>query len=191
MIIIQALFKTCWWPIAGTPQSTNTNKKEEYTWLLRNQYKQRKSIIKYFSRTPDNIRQKNSIGHWRALDTPSFPRSTTNPTWFFPPNTKCTNICTLNSRHFAYRISHATYICALTISTLLVEHIISSIWINRMTTRSRWKFRICTTTNDLTLYSFPLYTFLCPEDGPQWPKHVVSLIKQIQRQLCFDVTTPS
>jgi len=28
-------------------------------------------------------------------------------------------------------------------------------------------------------------------DGPQWPKHVVSLIKQIQRQLCFDVPTPS
>ena len=29
-----------------------------------------------------------------------------------------------------------------------------------------------------TLYSFPLYTFLWPEDGAQWPKHVVvSLIK--------------
>ena len=30
-----------------------------------------------------------------------------------------------------------------------------------MTTRSRWKFRICTTTNDLTLYSFSsLYIFV-------------------------------
>ena len=35
----------------------------------------------------------------------------------------------------------------------------------------------------------PHYTFLWHEDGPQWPKHVVSLIKQIQRQLCFDVPT--
>jgi len=31
---------------------------------------------------------------------------------------------------------------------------------------------------DHTRYSFPLYTFLWPEDGPQWPKHVViSIIK--------------
>ena len=45
-------------------------------------------------------------------------------------------------------------------STFPVEHIISSIQINRMTTRSRWKFRICTTTNDLTLYSFSLYIFV-------------------------------
>ena len=37
---------------------------------------------------------------------------------------------------------------------------------------------------------FSHYTFSWPEDGPQWPKHVVSLIKQIQRQLCFDVPTP-
>ena len=36
----------------------------------------------------------------------------------------------------------------------------------------------------------PYYTFLWPENGPQWPKHVDSLIKQIQRQLCFDVPTP-
>ena len=48
---------------------------------------------------------------------------------------------------------------------------------------SRWKFRMCTTTNDLTLYSFPHYTFLWPEDGPKWPKHVVSLINKIKRQL--------
>ena len=33
--------------------------------------------------------------------------------------------------------------------------------------------------------------FLWPEDGPQWPKPVVSLVKQIQRQLCFDVPTSS
>jgi len=79
----------------------------------------------------------------------------------------------------------------LNLSTLLVEHIISSIWINRMM-RSCWKFRIRTTTNDHALYSFPHYTFLWPEDGPQWPKHVViSLINRIQRQLCFDVPTPS
>ena len=30
---------------------------------------------------------------------------------------------------------------------------------------------------------FPHYTFLWPEDGPEWPKHVIRLIKQIQRQL--------
>ena len=39
--------------------------------------------------------------------------------------------------------------------------------INRMTTRSRWKFRICTATNDLTLYSFSsLYIFVTWG----WPK---------------------
>ena len=75
--------------------------------------------------------------------------------------------------------------------TLLVGHVISSIRINRITMGSCWKFGICTTTNALTLYSFPHYTFLWPEDGQQWPKHAVSLIKQIQRQLCFDVPTPS
>ena len=36
---------------------------------------------------------------------------------------------------------------------------------------------------------FPHYTFLWPEDGPQWPKHVVSLTKQMQGQLCFFVRT--
>jgi len=41
---------------------------------------------------------------------------------------------------------------------------------------------------DHTVYSFPLYTFLWPEDGPQWPKHVVvSIINRVQRRLCFDV----
>jgi len=69
-------------------------------------------------------------------------------------------ICTLNSRHFAYRTSRTTCICTLTLSTLLVEHI-SSIRINRMAKRSRWKFRICITVNDLTLYSFSsLYIFM-------------------------------
>jgi len=34
--------------------------------------------------------------------------------------------------------------------------------------------------------------FVCLfEDGQQWPKHVVSLIKQIERQLCFDIHTHS
>jgi len=37
----------------------------------------------------------------------------------------------------------------------------------------------------------PHYTFLWHEDDPQWPKHVVSVISRIQRQLCFDVPTPS
>jgi hypothetical protein len=36
----------------------------------------------------------------------------------------------------------------------IVVHVISSICTNGITTRSRWKFTICTTTNDLTLYSF-------------------------------------
>jgi hypothetical protein len=36
----------------------------------------------------------------------------------------------------------------------------------------------------------PHYIFLWPEDGPKWPKHVVSLINRIQRQLCFDVPLP-
>jgi len=62
-------------------------------------------------------------------------------------------ICTLNTRHFVYVTSRTTCICTLTLSTLQVEHIISSIWIKHMKTRSHWKFRICT-TNDLTLYSF-------------------------------------
>jgi hypothetical protein len=34
---------------------------------------------------------------------------------------------------------------------------------------------------DHALYSFPQYTFLWPEDSPQWPKHVViSIINRIQ-----------
>ena len=109
--------------------------------------------------------------HVAAMDVPtlrtcsgyqSFPLSTTNPTWFFCLTLSVQPyICTLNSRHFAYRTSCTTCICTLTLSTLLVENIISSIRINRMTTRSRWKFRIYTTTNDLTLYSFSsLYIFV-------------------------------
>jgi len=40
---------------------------------------------------------------------------------------------------------------------------------------------------DHTLYSFPLYKFLWPEDDPQWPKHVVvGIINRIQYS-CFDV----
>ena len=99
------------------------------------------------------LRTYQCYGH--ARDTPGFPLSTTNPTWFFHlTRSGHLYVCTLNSRHFVYRTSRTICICTLTLSTLLVEHVISSIWINRITTRSRWKFRICTTTNDLTLYIF-------------------------------------
>ena len=134
-------------------------------------------------------------------------------------------------------------ICTLTLSTSPVAHVISSIWINRTTTRSRCKFRICTATNDLTLYCFSslyifvtpltssgqrsraswasqpqksttlspqpggkprkvhknmwwywggkyIYIFLWPEGGPQWPKHVVSLIKQDTKTVVFWRTYP-
>jgi len=45
---------------------------------------------------------------------------------------------------------------------------------------------------DHTVCSFPLYTFMWPEDGPQWPKHVVvvSTINRIQDS-CADVPHPS
>ena len=36
----------------------------------------------------------------------------------------------------------------------------------------------------------PHYIFLWPEDGAQWPKHVISQISRIQRLLCFDVPLP-
>jgi len=70
-------------------------------------------------------------------------------------------ICTLNSKHFAYRTSHThtTYICTLTLSTLIVEHMISSIRINSITTRYRWKFRLCTTTYELTCIVFLIIHF--------------------------------
>ena len=42
-----------------------------------------------------------------------------------------------------------------------------------------------------TLYSFPLYTFLWPEDGPQWPKHVVSIINRTQDSCVLTYPTPS
>ena len=43
-----------------------------------------------------------------------------------------------------------------------------------------------------TLYIFPLNTFLWPEDGPQWPKHVVvSKINRIQDSCVLNYTTPS
>jgi len=45
---------------------------------------------------------------------------------------------------------------------------------------------------DHTLYSFPLYTFLWPEDSPQWPKHVVvSIINRIQESCVLTYPTPS
>jgi len=41
-------------------------------------------------------------------------------------------------------------------------------------------------------YSFPLYKFLRPEDGPQWPKHVVvSIINRIQDSCVLTYPTPS
>jgi len=45
---------------------------------------------------------------------------------------------------------------------------------------------------DHNLYSFPLYIFLWPEDGPQWPKHVaVSTINRIQDSCVLTYPTPS
>ena len=45
---------------------------------------------------------------------------------------------------------------------------------------------------DHTVYSFPLYTFLWPEDGPQWPKHVVvSIINRIKDSCILTYPTPS
>jgi len=44
---------------------------------------------------------------------------------------------------------------------------------------------------DNTLYSFPLHTFLWPEDGPRWPKHVVSIINRIQDSCVLTYPTPS
>ena len=42
-----------------------------------------------------------------------------------------------------------------------------------------------------TLYSFPLYIFLRPEDDPQWPKHVVvSVINRIQDSCVLSYPTP-
>ena len=63
--------------------------------------------------------------------------------------------------YFTYRTSRATCISTLSLSTLLVEHIINSLCINGMTTRSLWKFSVCTTTNDLTLHSFPHFIYIC------------------------------
>ena len=45
---------------------------------------------------------------------------------------------------------------------------------------------------DHTVYSFPLYTFLWPEDSPQWPKHVVvSIINRTQDSCVLTYPTPS
>ena len=95
-----------------------------------------------------------------------------------------------NVESICFFCSNPVYVL-LTLSTLLVERILSSIRINRMTTKCRWKFRICTATNDLTLYSFSSLYIFVTWGWPHWPKHVVSLIKLIKRQLCFDVPTPS
>ena len=82
------------------------------------------------------------------------------------------------------------YICTHSY-TLLRRGTFSTICIIQLTTRSRWKFRICTYTM-IILYSFPLYTFLWPENDPQWPKHVVvSIISRIQDSCVLTYPTPS
>ena len=43
---------------------------------------------------------------------------------------------------------------------------------------------------DHTLYSFPLYTFLWPEDSPQWPKHVVASVINRIKDSCVWCTYP-
>ena len=111
----------------------------------------------------------------------------------FSRQSKCTTyICTLNSNHFTHKTSLTTFIYILySLSTLPVEDIISFNMNNCKATRSRWKLKYAQQVMFLYCIFSPHYIFLWPEDGPQWPKHVVSLIKQIQRQLCFDVPTPS
>ena len=43
-----------------------------------------------------------------------------------------------------------------------------------------------------TVYSFTIYTFLWPEDGPQWPKNVVvSIINRIRYSCVVTPHTPS
>ena len=45
---------------------------------------------------------------------------------------------------------------------------------------------------DHTLYSFPLYKFLWPEEGQHWPKHVViSIINKIQDSCVLTYPAPS
>ena len=59
----------------------------------------------------------------------------------------------LNFRDLIMRFIH--------IELIIIIIIVSSARINCMTTRSHGKFRICTTTNSLTLYSFSsLYIFV-------------------------------
>jgi len=85
--------------------------------------------------------------------------------------------------------------------SVLYMHSIWPLWVNLVT--HLWRGRYVKT--QLSLYPIyyaddmfqPLWAifrsqkFLWPEDGPQRPKHVVSITNSIQRQLCFDVTTPS
>jgi len=67
------------------------------------------------------------------------------------------------------------------IRTLVVVHILRFQWdlVESSKYAQQLTFLYC-------IFS-PNYIFLWPEDGPQWPKHIVSLINRIQRQLCFDV----
>jgi len=75
--------------------------------------------------------------------------------------------CTIIYMYFRLEVLH---LCNITYNLYVYfnsihfasrTYFISSIRINRRTTRCRWKFRICTTTNDHTLYSFSsLYIFV-------------------------------
>jgi hypothetical protein len=56
---------------------------------------------------------------------------------------------------------------------------VCSTLLNQSPTRSLWKVKICTTPKFLTLYSFPCYTFLWPEDGQQWPKNFVNITNRL------------
>ena len=68
----------------------------------------------------------------------------------------------------------------------------SSICIIQPTTTSRSQFTICTYTVIILCIVFPRYTFLWPEDGPHWPKHVVvSTINKIQDSCVLTYRTPS
>ena len=79
-----------------------------------------------------------------------------------------------------------TCICTLTLSTLLDERILSSIRINRMTTRFRWKFRICTKTNDLTLYRYRYRYIPWPPRSPDLSPLDFFLWRYIQNTVCAE-----
>jgi hypothetical protein len=75
--------------------------------------------------------------------------------------------------------------------TLLTRGTFSSICIIQPTTRSRWKFTICTYTMILLCIVFLYIHFLWPEDGPQWSKHVVIIVNRVQDSCVLTYPTPS